>query len=82
MKEFYSKLAEILEVHEIRSEDILYEFDEWDSLGVLSVISMVDEDYGVILKNEELKDIETVRELEDLIIGKNGIDTKMDEIRR
>lgn len=67
MKEFYSKLAEILEVDEIRREDELDDFDEWDSLGVISVLSMIDENYNVLISNKELRSVETVGDLEDLI---------------
>ncbi len=68
MKDLYSRLAEILEVDSVGAEDVLNKFDTWDSLGVLSFISMADEDYQVILTDKELKNAKTVKALEDLLV--------------
>lgn len=67
MNDFYSILAELLEVDIVRREDELDDFDEWDSLGVISVISMIDDNYNVLITNDELRDLITVGDLEDLI---------------
>lgn len=37
--------------------------DEWNSLLALSVIAMVDEEYGVIVTSDEIKQAKTIEEL-------------------
>lgn len=63
MEEFYSKLAEILEVEEIQDGDVLKNFEAWDSLTKLTIIAMADSDYKVTLSAKDLDNIETVRDL-------------------
>ncbi len=70
MEDFYTELAEILEVDEVKREDELEEFENWDSLTILEVASMVDEKYGVTIASKEVKGLITVGDLEDLIRSK------------
>lgn len=44
--------------------------EEWGSMMTLIVIAMVDSDYGKILTAEDLKSVNTVAELFDLISKK------------
>lgn len=37
--------------------------DEWNSLLALSVIAMMDEEYGVIITSDEIKQAKTIEEL-------------------
>lgn len=43
------------------------ELDEWSSLSALSILAMVDEEYDVQLKAEEMRKTNTVQELFDLV---------------
>ena len=70
MEDFYTELAEILEVDEVKREDELEDFESWDSLTILEVASMVDEKYGVTIESKEVKGLVTVGDLEDLIKSK------------
>jgi acyl carrier protein len=72
MEEIYGKLADILQVDEVKPSDILASFEEWDSLSVLSVVAMADADYAVILSAPELLGISTAQELVELIAQKRG----------
>ena len=67
MDEFKVKLADIMEVDEVRDSDILRDFPEWDSLTVLSVISMIHADYGVSLSADGMRKAVTVQSLYELI---------------
>ena len=67
MEEFLPKLAEILEEDEVKLEDRLEAFEEWDSLSVLSVLAMIDSDYNVMLESEALADLTTVGDLLALV---------------
>lgn len=44
--------------------------DEWSSLIGLSVLAMIDEEYDVQLKGEEMRGTETIQELFDLVSSK------------
>lgn len=46
------------------------ELDEWSSLIALSVLAMIDEEYDVQLKGEEMRATETIQELFDLVSSK------------
>lgn len=70
MNEFIAKIAEILEVDPVTEFDVLGDFQEWDSLSVLSVIAMLDSDYGVNLNAVDLKEKITVGELWQIVQDK------------
>lgn len=67
MKELYSKLADILEVDEVAPNDVLRDFEVWDSLTVLSIQAMLDKDYGVNIIGTDLQPITTAAELVALV---------------
>jgi acyl carrier protein len=46
------------------------ELDEWSSLIALSILAMVDEEYDVQLKGEEMRATNTIQELYDLVASK------------
>lgn len=46
------------------------ELDEWSSLLALSVMAMVDEEYDIQLKAEEMRQANTIQELFNLISSK------------
>jgi Acyl carrier protein len=66
LKIFIEKFAEQFddtEASEIKAETVFKELDEWSSLIALSVIAMVDEEYGVTLKGEDIRNSTTVEDL-------------------
>lgn len=68
---FYETLAEILEVDKVEDHDRLREFEAWDSLTKLSIISMAESDYRTVLSAKELDAIGTIGELKTFL-EKNG----------
>jgi acyl carrier protein len=46
------------------------ELNEWTSLMVLSILAMIDEEYDVQLKGEEMRSVHTIQELFDLVQSK------------
>lgn len=46
------------------------DLDEWSSLIALSVISMVDEEYDVTLKGDDIRNASTVGDLFDVVKNK------------
>lgn len=55
---------------EIKAETIFKDLDEWSSLIALSVIAMIDEEYDVILKGNDIRNSNTVEDLFNLVQSK------------
>ena len=51
-------------------ETIYRDLDEWSSLIALSELAMIDEEYDVQLKGEEMRSTKTIHELFDLVSSK------------
>ena len=62
-EKFLEDLAEILEEESVLESDVLADFEAWDSLSILSIISYVSENYKKQLKNEEIRSQKTVGDL-------------------
>ena len=62
-------IADILELEpeEIKEESVLEEFDTWDSVAVLSVISVISEETGRFPHADEIKKMKTVTDLMNAI---------------
>ena len=54
----------------LKPETRFRELDGWSSLVALLVITMVDEEYRVILPPEEMRQTQTIQELFDLVSSK------------
>ena len=48
---------------EIKAETVFKDLDEWSSLIALSVIAMVDEEYDVTIKGDDIRNSNTVEDL-------------------
>lgn len=69
MKEkLLEKIAEILEVDQVDGSEVLASFEEWDSLTALSIIALMDSDYGKTLSNEQIKSFKTVNDIVDFAL--------------
>lgn len=70
LKEFIENFAEQFEdtdASEIKAETVFKELDEWSSLLALSVIAMVDEEYDVTIKGDDIRNSNTVEDLFNVI---------------
>ena len=73
IKDFIQHLAEQyddVELSEFTPETKFKEFDEWSSLTALSIIAMVDDEYDITLKGDEIRKASTVQELFDIAKAK------------
>lgn len=68
MEELKKKLEDILEVESVNIEDVLEDFDYWDSLAILSIISMASESYKKTLKASDIRECKTIGDLCKLIL--------------
>ena len=73
ISDFISKFASQFEETEesvFVPETNFRELDEWSSLLALSVMAMIDEEYDVSLKADEMRQTNTIQELFDLVSSK------------
>jgi acyl carrier protein len=69
MEELKKKLEDILDVETVNDEDALEEFDYWDSLAILSIISMASESYKKTFKAADIRECKTIGNLCKLILN-------------
>ena len=48
---------------EFKAETVFKELDEWSSLIALSVIAMVDEEYDITIKGDDIRNSNTIEDL-------------------
>ena len=57
-------------IEEFKPETNFRDLGEWDSLFALSVIAMIDEEYEKQISGAELRGVNTIQELFDLVKSK------------
>ena len=55
---------------EFKAETVFHDLDEWSSLIALSVIAMIDEEYEVTIKGDEMRAAVTIQDLFNLVKNK------------
>ena len=55
---------------EIKADTVFKELDEWSSLIALSVIAMVDEEYDITIKGDDIRNASTVEDLFNAVNAK------------
>ena len=55
---------------EFKAETIFKELDEWSSLIALSVIAMVDEEYDITIKGDDIRNSNTIEDLFNAVKAK------------
>ena len=70
MKDFIENFAaqfDDTDIDEFKEDTNIKELEEWSSLNALSVIAMVDDEYDVTLKGDDVKGVETIEDLYNLV---------------
>lgn len=73
LQDFVEKFAEQFDetdVNNIKADTVFKELDEWSSLIALSVIAMVDEEYEVALKGDDIRNASTIEDLFNVVKAK------------
>ena len=73
MKKFIANFADQfdeIDVDTLTAETNFRNLEEWSSLVALSVMAMVDDEYEVELKADEMRKTNTIQELFDLVNSK------------
>ena len=73
LKEFIENFADQFddtEASELSAETKFKELDEWSSLIALSVIAMIDEEYDIAIKGDDIRNSDTVEDLFNAVKAK------------
>lgn len=73
LNEFVENFAEQFDdtdASEIKAETVFKELQEWSSLIALSVIAMVDEEYDVTIKGDDIRNSRTIEDLFNIVKSK------------
>ena len=73
LNDFIEKFAEQFDETDasvFKSDTEFKAVDEWSSLMALSIIAMVDDEYDVTLKGDDIRNSETVEDLFNLVKSK------------
>lgn len=64
-EKFLEEFKDILEIEdtEINLNDNFRDYDNWDSMANLSVIAMLDDEFGVHIESKDFKELITVGDL-------------------
>lgn len=69
IKKFAAQFDET-DVADFKEETTFKELEEWSSLLALSIIAMVDEEYHIRIKGNDIREASTLKELFDIIVQK------------
>ncbi len=73
LKDFIANFAEQFDdtdASEFKAETVFKELDEWSSLIALSVIAMVDEEYDITIKGDDIRNSNTIEDLFNAVKAK------------
>lgn len=73
IKEFIQNFAEQFDETDasvFTAETVFHDLDEWSSLVGLSIIAMIDDEYDVTIKGDELRAAKTVADVFELVKSK------------
>ena len=73
IKEFIENFAaqfDDTDASEFKAETVFKELDEWSSLIALSVIAMVDEEYDITIKGDDIRNSNTIEDLFNAVKAK------------
>ena len=66
LQDFIQNIVNLFDDIDTSNFSVLTDFkdnDEWNSLLVLSVIAMVDEEYGIIITSDDIRQAKTIGDL-------------------
>ena len=63
MDKLISQMIEIFEIQSVSQDDILRNYEMWDSLSVISLIAALDDEFGITIEADDLMGIVTAGDL-------------------
>mgnify|MGYP000786765406 FL=1 len=73
LQDFIQNIVNLFHDIDTSNFSVLTDFkdnDEWNSLLVLSVIAMVDEEYGIIITSDDIRQAKTIGDLYSIVKSK------------
>lgn len=73
IKDFIANFADQfdeIDVEKLTAETNFRELDEWSSIVALSVMAMIDDEYDIQIKAEEMRQSQTLQQLYDIVSSK------------
>ncbi len=67
--DFICAFAEAIDRDEalIKAEDFFRDYEEWDSIALLSLVAMLDEEYSVNIPKDIFEKLQTIQDLIDQV---------------
>lgn len=60
-------MKEVLEREDVDMQDVFRDYEEWDSVCLLSLMVVLEDDYDLIISKEEFEKIKTIEDLYNYI---------------
>jgi acyl carrier protein len=76
LNQFIEKFAEQLEDTDpstLNPDTAFRALEEWSSLTALSIIAMVDEEYEVVIKGDDIRNASTIHDLFELVKSRANV---------
>ena len=73
LEEFVARFAEEFDetpAEQFKADTVFKSLDEWGSLTALSIIAMVDEEFEKRITGADLRSVETIKDLYNLVMTK------------
>ena len=73
LEDFIARFAEEFDetpVEQFKVDTVFKSLDEWGSLTALSIIAMVDEEFEKRITGADLRSVETIKDLYELVMSK------------
>lgn len=58
------------ELSEFKAETVYHDLEEWSSIQAISIMAMVDEEYDVKLKADDIRSAQTIEQLYEIVKAK------------
>lgn len=68
--ELFAEQFDDTDASEFKAETVFHELDEWSSLIALSIIAMIDEEFDVTVKGDEMRSAVTIEDLFNIVKAK------------
>ncbi len=64
-QKFLDSVKEVLEIEDrdLKLSDNFKEFEEWDSLANLTMVAMLDDEFGVVIDSQRFKKMTTLQDV-------------------
>jgi acyl carrier protein len=68
-QKFLTLVSEVLEIEDrnLKLSDNFKEFKEWDSLANLTMVAMLDDEFGVVIDSQRFKKMTTLQDVYDVL---------------